>query len=194
MAILFRIFFLVLFSTCFPLSAFPGTYEVGVGKTFENIGDVPWENMKPGDQVLIYWRQQPYKEKWVIAAQGTEQQPFVVRGVPNPYGELPVIDGREATTRSQINFWNEDRGVIKIGGANKPAVDEPTWIIFENLEIRSGRPPYPFTGWSGQQPDCPLRRGQQGYDHLSKRDSLFLQQYRSLHTHGEYYPAPPFNQ
>jgi len=150
MAVLFRIFFLLLFSLCFPLSAFPGTYEVGVGKAFENIGDVPWENMKAGDQVLIYWRQQPYKEKWVIAAQGTEQQPFVVRGVPNPYGELPVIDGREAITRNQINFWNEDRGVIKIGGANKPAVDEPTWIVFENLEIRSGRPPYQFTGRSGR--------------------------------------------
>jgi parallel beta-helix repeat protein len=149
MAIIFRIFFLLLFSLCFPLQAVSGTYEVGVGRAFANIGDVPWENMKAGDQVLIYWRQQPYKEKWVIAVQGTEQQPFVVRGVPNQTGELPIIDGRDAITRSQINFWNEDRGVIKIGGANKPAVDMPTWIALENLDIRSGRPPYTFTGRSG---------------------------------------------
>jgi hypothetical protein len=133
----------------FPLPALTATYEVGVGKPFPNIGDVPWENMKAGDQVLIYWRQQPYKEKWVIAVQGTEQQPFAVRGVPNQNGELPVIDGRDATTRSQINFWNEDRGVIKIGGANTPAVDTPTWIVLENLDIRSGRPPYAFTGRNG---------------------------------------------
>lgn len=33
---------LVLFSLCFPLPAAPGTYEVGVGRTFANIGDVPW--------------------------------------------------------------------------------------------------------------------------------------------------------
>jgi hypothetical protein len=105
--------------------------------------------MRAGDQVLIYWRQQPYKEKWVIAVQGTEQQPFAVRGVPNEQGELPVIDGRDATTRGQINFWNEDRAVIKIGGANQPAVEIPAWIVLENLDIRSGRPPYTFTGRSG---------------------------------------------
>jgi len=150
MATICRIFLLFLsFSLGFPLLAVPGTYEVGVGKTFANIGDVPWENMKAGDQVLIYWRPQPYKEKWVIAVQGTEQQPFVVRGVPNQNGELPVIDGRDATTRNQINFWNENRGVIKIGGANQPAVDVPAWIVLENLDIRSGRTPYTFTGRSG---------------------------------------------
>jgi len=81
MDIICKIFLLLaLFSLAFPLPAIPGTYEVGMGKTFANIGDVPWENMKAGDQVLIYWRQQPYKEKWVIAVQGTEQEPFVVRG------------------------------------------------------------------------------------------------------------------
>jgi hypothetical protein len=149
MAIWCRIIILVLFSLCFSLPAYPAIYEVGEGKTFANVGDVPWESMNAGDQVLIHWRQLPYKEKWVIAVQGTEQQPFVVRGVPNQYGDLPIIDGRDATTRSQIDFWNEDRGVIKIGGANSPAVDTPAWIVLENLDIRSGRTPYQFTGRSG---------------------------------------------
>jgi len=149
MAMICRIFFLLLFSLCFPLPALTATYEVGTGKTFPNIGDVPWENMQAGDQVLIYWRQQPYNEKWVIAVQGTELQPFTVRGAPNEFGELPVIDGRDATTRSQINFWNENRGVIKIGGANSPAVGVPAWIVVENLDIRSGRTPYTFTGRNG---------------------------------------------
>jgi hypothetical protein len=73
----------------------------------------------------------------------------VVRGVANQSGALPVIDGRDATTRSQLNFWNEARGVIKIGGANQPAVEIPTWIVLENLDVRSGRSPYTFTGRSG---------------------------------------------
>jgi len=149
MAIRCGIIIPVLFSLCISLPAVSANYEVGVGKTFANIGDVPWESMNAGDQVLIHWRQQPYKEKWVIAVQGTEQQPFVVRGVPNQYGEWPVIDGRDATTRSQINFWNENRGVVKIGGANSPAVDTPAWIVLENLVIRSGRTPYQFTGRGG---------------------------------------------
>jgi hypothetical protein len=134
---------------CLPLAAYTATYEVGPGKTFGNIGDVPWESMQAGDSVLIYWRPQPYKEKWVIAVQGTEQQPFTVKGVGNGSGQIPVIDGNGATTRSSINFWNEERGVIKIGGANKPAVGVPSWIVVENLDIRSGRTPYQFTGRNG---------------------------------------------
>ena len=125
------------------------TYEVGPGKPYANIGDVPWESLGPGDTVLIYYRDQPYKEKWVIAVQATEQEPLVVRGVPGPNGELPVIDGRDATTRTQLDYWNEPRGVVKIGAASVPNVQTAMWIVVENLEIRSGRPPYQFTDDSG---------------------------------------------
>ena len=31
---------------------------------------------------------------------------------------LPVIDGRDAVTRTALNYWNESRGVIKVGGAS----------------------------------------------------------------------------
>jgi len=132
-----------------PRLVLSATYEVGPGKTFVNIGDVPWESMCAGDEVLIFWRQDPYQEKWVIAVEGTEQEPFTVRGVPNADGELPIIDGKNAITRSEINYWNEARGVLKIGGANIPDVLEPCWIIVENLDIRSGRSPYQFTGRAG---------------------------------------------
>jgi len=132
-----------------PMHAYSATYEVGPGKEYANIGDVPWESVEAGDQVLIFWRQEPYREKWVIAVQGTKQRPFVVRGIPNKRGQLPVIDGRDATTRSSINFWNEERGVVKIGGANQPDIVEPCWIVVKNLDIRNGRPPYRFTGRYG---------------------------------------------
>lgn len=132
-----------------PQTGFSATYEVGPGKSYANIGDVPWESMGAGDTVLIFWRQAPYREKWVIAVQGTEQTPFTVRGVANAGGELPVIDGENATTRSSINFWNEARGVVKIGGANSPNVDEPSWIVVENLNIKNGRTPHQFTGRYG---------------------------------------------
>lgn len=146
---LYRTALLILSLLVLPFQAYPATYEVGPGKASANVGDVPWESLEAGDQVLIHWREQPYKEKWVIAVQGTEQHPLVVRGVPNENGELPIIDGRDAATRSEINFWNENRGVVKIGGANSPAVDAATWIILETLDIRSGRPPYQFTGRDG---------------------------------------------
>ena len=125
------------------------TYEVGVGKPLATPGAVPWESLQPGDTVLIYWRTAAYQDKWVICRQGTAAQPITVRGVPGPAGELPVIDGSGATTRSALNFWNENRGVIKIGGANKPADTTPQFIRIENLEIRNARPPITFTGFAG---------------------------------------------
>lgn len=121
-------------------------YEVGESTGMLNtIGEVPWESLQPGDRVLIHWRSAPYAEKWVLCRQGTPAQPIVVSGVPGPSGQLPVIDGRDATTRLALDYWNESRGVLKIGGANIPSDTLPSHIVIENLDIRSGRPPYSFT-------------------------------------------------
>jgi hypothetical protein len=125
-------------------------YEVGDGPgMLPAIGDVPWESLEPGDRVLIHWRAEPYREKWVLCRRGTEHAPIVVSGVPGPSGELPVIDGRDATTRHQLDYWNEGRGVVKIGGASVPPDTLPGHITLENLDVRSGRPPHTFTNDSG---------------------------------------------
>ncbi|MBI5525783.1 MAG: polysaccharide-degrading enzyme [Deltaproteobacteria bacterium] len=124
-------------------------YEVGPGKTFANIGDVAWEALSAGDAVLIHWRAEPYREKWVIGVHGEAAKPITVRGVLGPGGERPVVDGRDATTRSSLNFWNEERGVIKVGGANSPDSESASHIVIENIEVRSGRQPYSFTGRNG---------------------------------------------
>jgi len=124
-------------------------FEVGPGKPYASIGAVAWESLQPGDTVLIHWRAAPYKEKWVIGRQGTAANPITVRGVPGPSGQLPVIDGSGATTRGALNYWNEVRGLIKIGGSNTPPNTTPSYIVIENLELRSARPPYTFTAANG---------------------------------------------
>ena len=124
-------------------------YEVGPGKPFLTIGAVPWESLLPGDTVLIYYRATPYKEKFVLCRQGTAAEPITVRGIAGPNGELPVIDGNGATTRSVLNYWNQERGVIKIGGANTPPDTLPKYITLENLDIRSARTPYSFMAANG---------------------------------------------
>jgi hypothetical protein len=48
-----------------------------------------------------------------------------------------------------LNYWNQPRGVIKIGGANVPPDTTPRHIVVEGLEIRSARPPYSFTAANG---------------------------------------------
>ena len=131
---------------------FAATYEVGDGKAYTAIDDVPWESLAPGDTVLIHYRATPYKGKWVLCRQGTAQSNIVVRGVADGNGNLPVIDGIDATTRTSLNYWNEARGVVKIGGANTPPDTMPKYIVVENLDIRSGREPYTFTGRDGVTP------------------------------------------
>ncbi|HMS08221.1 MAG TPA: putative Ig domain-containing protein [Pyrinomonadaceae bacterium] len=111
-----------------------------------DIADVPWATLQPGDVVRIHWRPEPYREKWVICRQGTADQPITVTGVPGPNGELPVISGVNALTPANLNFWSEQRGVIKIGGANIPADTMPRFIVIEGLEIRGAHPDYQFTG------------------------------------------------
>ena len=132
-----------------PAVAAAATFEVGPGHDYETIGEVPWEALEAGDTVLIHWRAQPYHEKWIVAAHGTEDQPVTVQGVAGPDGQLPVIDGRDATTREELNYWGDSRSIIKIGGSNQPNIDRPTHIIIDGLEIAHAHQDYSFTGRSG---------------------------------------------
>ena len=144
----FLLFFaLILFFSVIETKA--TVYEVKPNTNLDTIAEVPWATLQPGDTVLIYWKSTPYKEKWVICRQGTANAPITVRGVPNTNGELPVIDGNGAVTPLNLNFWSEQRGVIKIGGANIPADTMPKYITIENLEIKSAHPDYQFTDDGG---------------------------------------------
>jgi len=125
-------------------------YDVGPGQTYAAIGDVPWESLAAGDTVLIHARPTPYAEKWVINRAGTALAPITVRGVPDPQtGALPVITGENATTRAQLNFWNEERGLIKIGGSNTPPDGTPSYVVVESLHLLHARSAYTFTGRNG---------------------------------------------
>ena len=124
-------------------------YNVGDGQPYPSIGAVPWESLQSGDEVHVHWRAAPYREKWVIARQGTQVAPIRVIGVPGPGGALPVIDGENATTRLLLDYWNEVRAVIKVGGASFPTDVMPQWIEIANLDIRGARTPATFIDDAG---------------------------------------------
>ncbi|MCA8912682.1 MAG: fibronectin type III domain-containing protein [Planctomycetes bacterium] len=141
-------YLLLLLLTAAPLSA--ATYDVGPGHTYTNIGDVPWESIGAGDIVEIYWRSTPYAEKFVICAQGTAANPIIVRGIPNgSTNALPIITGQNATTRTQLDYWGDNRGVIKIGGASVPSDTMPQYITIEYLDVRSAHQNYTYTDDAG---------------------------------------------
>jgi len=156
-------------------------YEVGPGKTYANINDVPLEDLAGGDTLKIYYRSTPYKEKWVMCAPATESNPLVVEGVPDEGGNLPVIDGEDATTREETNYWGGARNIIKIGGSNIPYchIDEgsprPSYIMIKNLEIKNARPGIWFTGRDGLDEYWPMAACVQIEigDHITLRDCIF---------------------
>jgi len=126
--------------------------DVGPGQPFAEPGEVPWESLGPATLVRIHHRAEPYRAKWVINTVAAADQPLVVLGVADPAtGARPVISGDQATTRLALDYWNEGRSVVKIGGSNLPADDlVPAHVFVQDLEIRSGRPGYAFTDDAGQ--------------------------------------------
>ncbi|MEZ6054884.1 MAG: right-handed parallel beta-helix repeat-containing protein [Planctomycetaceae bacterium] len=138
-------------SLCVSAAALAADYHVGPGQKLESPFEVPWHDLQSGDTVFIHWRDKPYRNKWVLVGYGTAEQPITVRGVPGPNGELPIIDGERATTPPGIDFWAEQRAVIKIGGSNLPDIESPTHIIVENLDIRAAHPDSMFLGSEGLQ-------------------------------------------
>src|SRR5687767_13780717 len=94
-----------------PPDAGATTYRVGPGHPYADPGAVPWESRAAGDSVVVHWRATPYRNKWVLNLARTEAAPIVDQGVLDPgAGALPVIDGQDATTPSQLNYWIENRG------------------------------------------------------------------------------------
>ncbi|RME42635.1 MAG: right-handed parallel beta-helix repeat-containing protein [Deltaproteobacteria bacterium] len=133
----------------------PGRFEhridVGPGYPFETPSEVPWEGLTGGTLVRIHARPEPYRDKWVIGTVATAQAPLVVLGVPDRTGNLPIVSGEDAVTRSRLDYWNEARSLLKIGGSNAPHSGIPTWIVVEGIEFRRARPPFSFIDARGRR-------------------------------------------
>lgn len=130
---------------------FTTVLDVGPGQTLATPNDVPWETLEPSTLVRIHYRSEPYRCKWVVNTVATPDDPMVVLGVRDAVsGARPVISGDGATTRQALDYWNEGRSVVKVGGSNLPADDlVPAYVFIQGLDIRSGRPGYTFTDDAG---------------------------------------------
>lgn len=124
-------------------------HHVGPGRRFETPDEAPWNTLRPGDEVHIHYRAEPYRVKWVFARQGTASKPIAIRGIAGPNGERPVIDGENALTPPGQDFTSGGRGIIKIGYSNIPSEKDPKHLIIEGLELRGARPGRFFIGRGG---------------------------------------------
>jgi len=79
-------------------------YDVGPGFAATQLRDIDWQNLKQGDVVRIHVKPGGYHEKLMLRTVGTPTQPLTVCGIPDASGNLPVLDGANATTRSDFDF------------------------------------------------------------------------------------------
>ncbi len=125
------------------------TYDVGSGQPYATIGAVPWDNLGPGDTVRIHGQAQAYHEKILLSASGTASQPIHILGVPGSDGQLPVIDGQNATTRRGDVYPyapTQDRGLLTITrNPGQPYGYIPSYLDIEGLNLRNAYTPYTFT-------------------------------------------------
>jgi hypothetical protein len=140
-------------------------YQVGPGKSYTTLDAVPWESLKAGDTVRIFYSSTPYKGKFLLAAQGTPDAPVRICGVRGPNNERPMIDGNGAITRKAlaglygssvlvsgrtVSDIHQARSIIVI----KPLATEayqayPRHIQIDGLNITRAHPNYSFTDASG---------------------------------------------
>lgn len=110
----------------------------------ENIRDVPFESLNPGDTVRIHWRPTAYSEKVTLFRSGTADRPIRICGVRGgPDGSRPVITGLNARSRSAEVFRGgtvgalQNYGVLVISGMRYGARVEH--VIVEDLRIGDTR-------------------------------------------------------
>ncbi|OAI57697.1 hypothetical protein AYO47_07730 [Planctomyces sp. SCGC AG-212-M04] len=140
-----------LIAALFGSSASAAEYHVGPDQAIKRLEMAPFARLEAGDVLAIHWRPEPYLAKWVLACRGTKEKPVVIRGVPGPEGQLPVIEANGAVTGTGLDYWSGQRGIIKIGGSNNPPDVMPSHIIIEGLELRGARPGRTFFGRDGVQ-------------------------------------------
>ncbi len=104
-----------------------------------SLGAVDWNHLGPGDTVRVFWRPAPYFEKFTLSTSGTAAQPLRVCGVPGPNGALPVISGRGATTRPDLNAGSLSSGIQDLGIITVYHPDytrRPEHIVIEGLRVQ----------------------------------------------------------
>ncbi|NJO89465.1 MAG: hypothetical protein HC831_11295, partial [Chloroflexia bacterium] len=114
-------------------------YEVGPGKTYEHIIDVPFEDLKPGDVVRIYAKSEPYYERIIISnVKGTAEAPICICGVPDSEGNRPVLDGTNAAVRPVdiSDYFNEVVAYLGMIVIAHRWDDYPEHIKIKNLTLQ----------------------------------------------------------
>jgi parallel beta-helix repeat protein len=141
------------------------TYDVGPGRAYAELDNVPFGALVAGDVVNIHARGTPYRSVFGLRAQGTSARPVIINGVTDGSCNKPVIDFDGARTAAGSNpgngqnvygadvQYNEALAgiIVKRGPSVQDAygVYEPKWIVIQGLAVRGARKGSTFTTLAG---------------------------------------------
>lgn len=124
-----------------PLIGSHQTIDVGPGKTYTELTNVPWLTLGAGDVVNIYYRATPYKTKVGVISVATAQSPFIINGVTSANCEKPVLDGNGAVTATDAKTMGfgadiQDSGLLTIHRPpNTSTTYKAKYIVIQNLKF-----------------------------------------------------------
>jgi chitodextrinase len=145
-------------------------YEVGAGKQYATIQSTPAANTIAPGSIIRVWNtdttgENPstYHEYYQIHNSGTATQPIILCGVPDSLGNLPIIDGSNATAQSGtstgaaagygvISTWGGGYGGGTPYGYWQNGSAGPSYISITGLHIRNATPNYTYTPPAGGSP------------------------------------------
>jgi uncharacterized protein YndB with AHSA1/START domain len=87
------------------IATYPGaiTFDVGPGKPYAEVHDVPWQTAPAGSVMNIHFRPTPYRSIVVHHhAASSEAQRYIINGVTNSEGVRPYLSGRNASYESAV--------------------------------------------------------------------------------------------
>ncbi|GAC1650336.1 MAG: hypothetical protein NVS9B15_09850 [Acidobacteriaceae bacterium] len=140
--------------------AMTGTvYDVGPARPYQTLKSIAWDTLTPGSTVRIHnddvtgTSPTKYAEYFQPSSSGTATQPIRICGVPDQYGNLPIISAINATGRTNTSIYAAGYALVDIlntgfslYGQPNPA---PKYIIVEGLSTQHSNQSYTYVSPNG---------------------------------------------
>jgi hypothetical protein len=136
-----------------------GVYEVGPSQTYKTLASVPFPTIVPGSTVRLHnedttgLNPTTYHEYVEISQPATAGQPFRMCGVPDASGHLPIIDGSNATGRSDTSTDSAGYGLMTLHNSNSfsywPKFVAAQYVVVEGIQFRDANPGFSYTTPAG---------------------------------------------
>ncbi len=134
-------------------------YDVGPSQAFKTLASVPFPTLTAGSTVRLHnedtsgMHPTEYHEYVQISQAGTATQPIRMCGVPDSYGNEPVIDGSNATGRSDTSGAIGGFGLLTLHTDNDtnvwPNFNGAAYIAVEGIHFRNAKSGYSYIAPNG---------------------------------------------